>query len=68
MIKCKDIFIDQWIESTTKCDGEIKVEDVYVGKAKIKDVDEYEYLGNVITADGKTIEISGTESLRVLVQ
>ena len=52
-IKCKDIFIDQWKESTTKCDGEIKVEDVYVGKAKIKDVDEYEYLGNVITADGK---------------
>ena len=52
-IKCEDIFIDKWIESKVECDGEVKVKDVYVGKARIKDVDEYEYLGNVISADGK---------------
>ena len=52
--KCEDIFIDKWeVRKRTKGD-EIVLDDVFVGKVKVKNVTEYEYLGDLVTDDGSS--------------
>ena len=54
--KCEDVFVDKW-EVVINENGIL--EDKYVGLVKIKKVEEYEYLGNIITSNGshsKTIK------------
>ena len=57
--KCEDLYIDKWEVSKITVNEEIQLEDKYVGRVKIKEVNEYEYLGNIVESNGshsKTIK------------
>ena len=53
---CEDLYVDEWSVEKNKTDAGFTLEDKYKGKAKVKTVEKYEYLGNVIEFDGANKE------------
>ena len=50
--KCREVKIDKW-EVKKRIDGEtINTEDKYLGKVNIKEIEEYEYFGDIVLSNG----------------
>ena len=50
--KCPEVQVDKW-EEIKKIEGNsIKLVDEYQGKVNVKEVNEYEYLGDIVVSDG----------------
>ena len=49
---CKRVHIDKWTVEKKNVGEEIIQEDKYEGKVEIKEVEEYEYLGDIVEASG----------------
>ena len=54
--ECKDLFVDSWSVVKEETDKGVILKDVYNGKHKVKNVESYEYLGNIIQKEGSNKE------------
>ena len=50
--KCHEVNIDVWEEKKVKKGEEMVLEDQFKGQEEIKEVEEYEYLGDIVASDG----------------
>ena len=49
---CPTLFVDSWKEEVVERDNIKELKDTYIGKTKMKLVEEKKYLGDIICKDG----------------
>ena len=56
--KCQPLFVDSWreIEKKNEKDGDIEINDEYIGEEVVEDISEEKYLGDIISSDGRNIK------------